>query len=254
MSAGEGAEADSSDRDPGETFHIQMKISRHPADFAVFAFSEDEVVMSGAPGGADRTCFEDVAGVRNARSGQLADRFGGEFRGEADPVGLFHFIPRVGEFRHEIAVVGKQDQTFAVLIEATGGNQPGMFRLGNEVDRFPGGMAVFERADITARLVEHDIQFFGRRGYDPSLIFHTVTGHDPHGAAVCGYAVDGNRPGGDHSLGPAAGTDAGRAQIFGQTDSFGIHGRIQLFRMLIFSSSDPDAFLSVFPFTERSGT
>ena len=140
MSAGEGAEADSADRDPCEAFHIQMKVSRHPADLPVFAFAENEVVMSGTPGGADRTGFEDVAGVRNARPGQLPDGFGGEFRGEADPVGLFHFIPRVGEFRHEIAVVGKQDQTFAVLVEATRGDQPGMFRLGDEVDCFPGGI------------------------------------------------------------------------------------------------------------------
>ena len=254
MSAGEGAEADCADRDPCEPFYIQMEISSHPSDFPVFAFAEDEVVMSGSPGWADGTCFEDVSGVRNARPGQLPDGFGGEFRGEADPVSLFHFIARVGEFRHEIAVVGKQDQTFAVLVEATGGDQPGMFRLGNEVDRFPGGMAVFEGADITARLVEHDIKFFSRGSDDSALIFHTVARHDPHGAAFGGYAVDGNHPGGDHSFGPATGTDAGCTQIFGQTDSFGIHGRIQLFRMLIFSSLFSDAFLSVFLSTERSGT
>ena len=254
MSAGEGAEPDRADRDPGEPFHLQMKVSRHPADFAVFAFSEDEVVMPRASGGADRTGSKNIARIRNARSGQLPDGVGGEFRGEADAVGLFHLIARVGEFRHEIAVVGKQDQTFAVLVEATGGDQPGMFCLGDEVNGFPGCMAVFERTDITARLVEHDVEFFSRGSDDFSLIFYTVAGHDPHGTAVGRYAVDGNRPGGDHSLGPAAGTDAGCAQIFGQTDSFGIHGRIQLFRILIFSSLLSDAFLSVFPLTERSGT
>ena len=204
MSAGEGAEADRADRDPGEPFHLQMKVSRHAADFAVFAFAEDEVVMSGLSGGTDRTGFEDVAGVRDARTGQLADGFGGEFRGEADPVGLFHFIPGMGEFRYEIAVVGKQDQPFAVLVEPSGGDQPGMFRLRDEVDGFAGGMAVFERADITAGLVEHDIQFFIRRGDDSALIFHAVAGHDPHGAAVGRDAVDGNRSRGDHSFGPAA--------------------------------------------------
>ena len=242
MSAGEGAEADCADRDPGEPFHLQMKVSRHPADLAVFAFAEDKVVMPGAPGGSDGTGFENVSGIRNARSGQLPDGVGGEFRGEADPVSLFHFIARVGEFRHEIAVVGKEDKSFAVLVETSGGDQPGMFRLGDEVDRFAGGMAVFERADITAGLVEHDIEFFGRRGDDFALIFHAVAGHDPHGSAVRGYAVDGNRSGGDHSFGPAAGTDAGRAQVFGQADSFGFHGCVQLFRILIFCSFVPAGF------------
>ena len=254
MSAGQGAEPNRADRDPGEPFHIQMKISRHTADFAVFAFAEDEVVMSGLSGGTDGTGFEDVAGVRDARPGQLPDGFGGEFRGEADPVGLLHFIPRVGEFCHEIAVIGKQDQAFAVLVETSGGDQPGMFRLGYEVDRFAGGMAVFERADITAGFVEHDIEFFGRRGNDFALIFHAVAGHDPHGAAVGRNAVDGNRARRNDGFGPAAGTDAGRAQIFGQTDSFGIHGRIQLFRMLIFRSSFSDVFLSAFFLAECSGT
>lgn len=231
-----------------------MKVSRHAADFAVFAFAEDEVVMSGLSGGPDRTGFEDVSGVRDARPGQQPDGFGGEFRGEADPVGFFHFIPRVGEFRHEIAVVGKQDQAFAVLVETSGGDQPGMFRLGDEVDRFAGGMAVFERADITAGFVEHDIEFFGRRGDDFALVFHAVAGHDPHGAAFGRNAVDGNRARGNDGFGPAAGTDAGCAQIFGQADSFGFHGRVQLFRILIFSSLDPDESFSVWGLTERSGT
>ena len=76
MSAGQGAEADRADRDPGEPFHLQMKVSRHAADFAVFAFAEDEVVMSGLSGGTDGTGFEDVAGIGNARPGQLPDGFG----------------------------------------------------------------------------------------------------------------------------------------------------------------------------------
>lgn len=231
-----------------------MEISRHPADLPVFAFAEDEVIMTGTPGGADGMGFEDVARIGNARPGQLPDGFGGECRGEADPVGLLHFIPRMGKFRHEIAVVGKQDQALAVLVEPPGGNQPGMFRLGDEVDRFAGGMAVFERADIAAGLVEHDIEFFGRRGDDFSLIFHAVAGHDPHGSAFGRDAVDGNRPRSNDGFCPAAGTDAGGAQIFSQADSFGFHGRVQWFRILIFRSLDSDAFASDFPLRERSGT
>lgn len=253
MSAGQGTEPNRADRDPCQSFYLQMKKSRHAADFAVFAFAENKVVMSGLSGGADGTGFENVARIRNARTGQLPDCFGGKFRGKADPVGLFHFIPRVGEFCHEIAVVGKQDQAFAVLVESSGGDQPGMFRLGDEVDRFPGSMTVFECADISTRLVEHDIQFFGGRGDDFSLVFHAVAGHDPHGAAFGRNAVDGNRPRSNDGFGPAAGTDAGCAQVFGQADSFGFHGRVQLFRILIFSSLDSDGSLSVFLLTERSG-
>ena len=204
MSAGQGAEADRADRDPGEPFHLQMKVSRHAADFAVFAFAEDEVVMSRTPGWADGSGFEDVSGVRDSRSGQLPDGVGGEFRREADTIGLFHFIPRMGEFRHEIAVVGKEDKSFAVLVETSGGDQPGLFRLRDQIDRFAGCMTVFERADIAARLVEHDIQFFSWGGDDSALIFHSVAGHDPHGAAIGRDAVDGNRSGGDHCFGPAA--------------------------------------------------
>jgi len=218
LTAGEGAEPDRAYRDPCEPFYIQMKVSRHPADFPVFPLAKDEIVMSGASGGPDRTGFEDIAGVRNARSGQLADSFGGEFRGKADPVSLFHFIPRVGEFRHEITVVGKQDQTFAVLVEPSGGDQPGMFRLRDEVDGFPGGMAVFERADITARLVQHDVEFFRGRGDRLAPVFHAVAGHDPHGAAFRSFAVDCDLSGEDQRLSPATGTYARSAQKFSQAE------------------------------------
>ena len=76
MSAGEGAEPDCADRDPGEPFHLQMKVSRHPADFAVFAFTEDKVVMPRAPGGADCSGFEDVACIRDPRTRELPDSVG----------------------------------------------------------------------------------------------------------------------------------------------------------------------------------
>ena len=241
MTAGEGAEPDCADRDPCQPFDIQMKISRHPADFPVFSFAENEVVMSGLSGGTDRTGFEDVAGVRDARTGQLADGFGGEFRGEADPVGLFHFIPGMGEFRYEIAVVGKQDQPFAVLVQASGGNQPDLFRLRDEIDRFFGGVPVVQGADVAPRLIQHDVKFFRRRSNRSAPEFHAVAGHDPHRAAFGSDSVDFDQSGSDQPFGTAAGADSGSAQKFGQTDRRIIHGTG---RQLVLSLSSGSFFFS----------
>ena len=172
----------------------------------------------------DRFGTEQVAGIGNARTGQVPDRFRRKFAFEADQIGFFHLVARMGQPRHEIAVIGKQDQSFAVLVQSSGGNQTDLFRLRNEINRFSGCMPVVQGADITSRLVQHDVKFFGRRGDLPAAVFHPVSGLDPHGSALGGPAVDFDQSGADQRLCSAAGTDSGCAQKFGQTDRCIIHG------------------------------
>ena len=193
LSAGQGAEPDGTDCGPGQPFHVQMEIGRHPPDLPVLPFAEDEVVTAGLdrPDGAGP---EDITVVRHPAFSELADRFRGELAGEADPVGFLHFITGMRQPGDEIAVVGKQDQPFAVLVQPPGGNQPGEFRLRDEVDRFFGRVPVFQRADITPGLVQHDVVFF-RPGFDRfSVEFHKVARHDPLAAAFRGPAVDRDLP------------------------------------------------------------
>ena len=232
FAAGQAAERKLSDRDPRQTFHVEVEKGRHPADFPVFSFAENKMIMA-------RTDFpdgfgpQDVSGIGDPGTGQLPDRFGRKLAFEADQIGFFHLVAGMGQPCHEIAVVGKQDQSFAVLVQPSGGNQADLFRLRDEVDRFFGGVPVVQGADVAPRLVQHDVKFFRRRGNGPSPEFHPVAGLDPHGSALGGPAVDFDQSGSDQPFGSAAGTDSGCAQKFGQTDRCIIHGAgRQLFRSL----------------------
>ncbi len=143
--------------------------------------------------------------------------------------------------RHEIAVVGKQDQSLAVLVQPSGGNQADLFRLRNEIDRFFGGVPVVQGADVAAGLVQHDVEFFRRRGNGSAAEFHAVAGLDAHRAAFGSDSVDFDQSGSDQPFGSAAGADSGGAQKFGQTDRRIIHGTG---RQLVLSLSSGSFFFS----------
>ena len=178
--------------------------------------------MSGS-GRTDRPCAQPVAFGRHARSGQLPDRLGRQFAGKGDAVGLFHLVAGMRQAGYEIAVIGKEDQSFAVLVQPSGGNQPRFPCLGDEIDRFLFGMAVLERADIAAGLVQHDVELSAERGHGPAVEFHAVAGKDPHRAAFGPLSVDFDPAGNDQRFRAAAGTDARRAQIFGQRNTVRVH-------------------------------
>ena len=226
FAARQAAERKLSDGDPRQTFHVEMEKGRHAADLPVFPFAENEMIMA-RPDFPDGFGTQDVSGIGNPRSGQLPDCFGRKFSFEADQIGLFHLVAGMGQPRHEIAVVGKQDQSFAVLVQPSGGNQADPFRLRDEIDRFSGGVPVVQGADIASRLVQHNVKFFRRRGNGSAPEFHAVAGLDPHGAALGGDSVDFDQSGSDQPFGSAAGTDSGCAQIFGQTDRWVIHGTVR---------------------------
>ena len=109
---------------------------------------------------------------------------------------------------HQIAVIGKKNQTFTVLVQPSGGNQPGMFCLRNQINRFFHGMTILQRADVTAGLVQQDIKLFRRRGDHFAVEFHCIARHDPQSAAVRGPAVDFDGAIGNQFFRTAPGTDA----------------------------------------------
>ena len=180
--------------------------------------------MARSPG-KDRFRPEPVAAVHDPFSGQTPHRVFRKFAGQTDPVGLFHFVPGMRQARHEIPVVGKQDQSFTVLVEPARGNQTHVFRLRDQIHRLAGGMTVGQCADIAPGFVQHDIQFFRCRSDRLPVEFHPVAGPDPHRAAGRGRAVDFDPAGCDQRFRSPAGTDPRRAQEFRQTDLFAIHVR-----------------------------
>ena len=184
-----------------------METGRHPADFPVFSFAENEMIMarSGFP---DRFCPENVTAVGDPGSGQLPDRFRREFPRQTHQIGFFHFVTRMGQPGYKIAVVGKQNKSFAVLVQPACGYQPCSFCAGDQIDRFFCRMTVIQCTNISARFVQHDIKFFGRRCNDPAVIFYLISRQDPHGAAVCGPAVHFNPSRIDQSFCSTAGTDS----------------------------------------------
>ena len=199
-----------------------MKIRGHPADLPVFPLGKNEIIVS-RPDRTDRPCAQPVAFGRNARSGQQPDRFVRQLAGKGHTIGFFHLVAGMRQPGHEIAVVGKEDQSFAVLVQPSRGNQPRFPCLRNEIDRFLFGMAVLKRADIAAGFVEYDVEFAPRRDHGPAVEFDPVAGKDPHGAASGGLSVDFDPAADDQCLRAAAGTDACRAQIFGQRNTVRVH-------------------------------
>ena len=199
-----------------------MKAGRHPPDLPVFPFAENEIVMACSPR-KDRFRPEPLAALGHPFAGQLPDRARIQLARQAHPVGLFHFIPRMGQVRHKIAVVGKQDQPLAVLVQPSGRDQPHLFCLRDQVHRFACGVAVFQRAHIAPGLVQHDIQFL-RRGRDLLAVEgHPVARQDPHRAAVRRRAVDQHPPRADQRIRSPPGTYARGAQIFRQADPVRSH-------------------------------
>ena len=125
--------------------------------------------------------------------------------------------------RHEIPVVGKQDQSLAVLVQPSGGDQPHVFRLRDQIHCLAHGVAVFQRADITPRFVQHDIQFFRSRRDRLPVECHPVARSDPHGSAVRRGSVDQDPAADDQCFRSPTGTDARSAQIFCQADPVRFH-------------------------------
>lgn len=166
------------------------------------------MARSGLPDGFSP---ENVAVIRNAGTGQTADRFRREFSVQTDAVGFFHFIPRMRQPGDKISVIGKQNQSFAVLVESSRGNQTGFLRLRDQIDRFSGGMTVFQRADIAAGFIQHDIQLFRGRFDRPVIQTDPVPGPDPHGSPVCRHSVDHNPARRDQGSRSPPGTYARRA-------------------------------------------
>ena len=222
LSAGESSQTDRADGDPGQPFDVETEIRGHPADFPVFPLGKDEIIVSRS-GRTDFPGAQPVAFGRHSRSGQLPDRFFRQFAGEGNAIGFFHLVTGMRQTGHEIAVVGKEDQPFTVLVQPSGGNQPRFPCLRNEIDRFLFGMTVLQRADVAARLVQHDVKFLPGRCDGPAVEFHPVAGPDPHGTAFGGQTVDFDPPGDNQRFGAAAGTDSRRAQIFGQRNIVRVH-------------------------------
>ena len=75
----------------------------------------------------DRFGPEYVSCIGDPRTGQPPDRFRRKFASETDQIRFFHLVAGMGQPRHKIAVVGKQDQPFAVLVQPSGGNQTDLF-------------------------------------------------------------------------------------------------------------------------------
>ena len=103
-----------------------MEKGRHAADLPVFSLAENEMIMA-RPDFPDRFGPEYVSGIGDPRTGQPPDRFRRKFASETDQIRFFHLVAGMGQPRHKIAVVGKQDQPFAVLVQPSGGNQTDLF-------------------------------------------------------------------------------------------------------------------------------
>lgn len=129
----------------------------------------------------------------------------------------------MGQPGDKISVIGKQDQSFAVLVQSSGGNQPRLLRLRDQIDRFFGRMTILQRADISAGFVQHDIEFFRRRCDRAAVKTDPISGPDAHSAAIRLDCVDRDPSCRDQGFGSTPGTYAGCAQIFSKTDFVCFH-------------------------------
>ena len=148
---------------------------------------------------------------------------------ERDPVFLFDAAAGVGETLAHAAVVGEDEQTFAVGIQPPHVVRMAVFGRQQVIYRADGSLGI-ATAHIATRLVEQNHHFLLRHSA-AAVHFHKITRHHPKSWGVHGLAVHFHSPLGDEPVGCAAAFVAARSQKLIQAHAaFGGGGVAIIFR------------------------
>ena len=148
-----------------------LELREHAANLAVLAFAQRDPQPGAGPLLLDR--FDaprlDLAVAEVNPLEQLLQIVARWLAGDLHEIGLSDAETRMHEPIGQIAVVGEQQQSFAVLVEPAHGVDP-LGDLGHQVDgaRPAGGVAV--GAQVAARFVDEPIDAFFRRIGWPSTV------------------------------------------------------------------------------------
>jgi len=193
------AQGDAGDVRAEEAGDGAVETGEHAAHLPLSAFVQLEGATAGAGSGAvgtGRTVVE-VDAAFEASAGGLVER--AAFAPHA--VALDVFVAGVGEALGEGAIVGEEEQPFAVEVEASDGVQAGL--VGDEVEDGGSPLRVVARGDDALRFVEEQ-ERTGDAGVDGVAVeVNVATGGDAT-AERGGDAVDRDASGGDEVLRLAA--------------------------------------------------
>ena len=140
-----------------------------------------------------------------------------EFPGDPHKIGFTDFVPWMGESGDVIPVVGEEDHSFALLVEPPGREEPDRRIEPDKVDGFSRRVRVCIRADIAARLVEHDVVKAAGRFDRAAVERDGVGGQDAESGLADGPAVHGDASGFDEIAGGAARGNSRRTEKFNKS-------------------------------------
>ena len=174
---GQVGEFQGTDGDPFQTQHLVADAGQHAADFAVFTFVQHhDHVGAVAPLAfdLDRLDLAETIGQVNAAF-ELREAGLLGFAGDADQVGLFDAVTRMSQPVGELAIVGHQDQSFAVAIEAADRENSLLGR--DQVDDAHPAAGVEVGRDDAHRLVDgevHPLRLADRLTIDADLVLQRI--------------------------------------------------------------------------------
>ena len=141
----------------------------------------------------------------------------GEVLVEFHVIGLLNLGRGMGEFLGQVAVVGEEQQTGGVAVEAAYGIDAFFAGVAHQLHHVGAVALVVGSGDVVFGLVEQHIdRFFALQHL--VAVAHLIGGH--HLVAHLGHhlAVDGDGTGGDEHVGIAARADAGIGNVFVKAD------------------------------------
>ena len=192
------------------------EVLEHDADLLVASFDEPHFVpgiVAAARADAARRARCGVPLERNAGA-ELLFLFGCELAFRFDQVSLRHVAARGGDGVGELTVVGKQNETFAVIIEPAHGIDAA-FHAVQEIENRGRALRVAGGADHAVGLVERDVDKVLGLADQLAVDLDVVALRVGFGTEFDdGLAIDGDAAFEDERFGLAAGGDARGGEDF----------------------------------------
>jgi len=150
--------------DAANLLDVVTDLFEHLAQFAVAAFDEDDFVpgiftgaqLLDAGGRCADFALPRLAALDGDSVAEALDHLVAGLPGDFDEISFFDAVRSLGEGVGEFAVVGDEEQTFALEVESADGIEA-LTELGEELHDGGAAFGVGNRGDVAARLVEQKV-------------------------------------------------------------------------------------------------
>ena len=184
--------------DPFQPPDIQIKIGRHTPDLPVLPLGKYKFITA-IPQRTDPARPQKIPLIYDPLFCQKGNFLLHQFSGKRNVITLFNLITGMGQTGNEFPVIGKKDQSFAILIQPSGRNHPHTGR--HTADQFHSllcRMVIAVRTHITAGFMQHYIIFPGNKFHNFPIHPDRICGRKPQCAPLLrDRTIHSHSPGSD---------------------------------------------------------